>query len=159
MSRRRQFTDEELRERRNQQWYESRCRCGHVGVCPLCGGYTRSASGYHPSCAKKAGLGAAALRGENRRTTGGRQRLADAFASNAETAGEEGKREGMAPGGMHGKVMHGITCGKRCEKERGGNGNGNVKSISVSAPWLRFVGAFVLPERRDSVRRKLYAVQ
>ena len=34
------------------------------------------------------------------------QRLADAFASNAETAGEEGKREGMAPGGMHGKVMH-----------------------------------------------------
>ena len=56
MSRRKQFTDEELRERRNRQWYESRCRCGHVGVCPLCGGYTRSVSGYHPSCARKAGL-------------------------------------------------------------------------------------------------------
>ena len=63
MSRRKQFTDEELRERRNRQWYESRCRCGHVGVCPLCGGYTRSASGYHPSCAKKAGLGAARASG------------------------------------------------------------------------------------------------
>lgn len=58
MSRRKQFTDEELRERRNRQLYESRCRCWHAGVCPLCGGYTRSASGYHPSCAKKAGLGA-----------------------------------------------------------------------------------------------------
>lgn len=56
MGRRKQFTDEELRERRRCQWYESRCRCGHVGVCPLCGGYTRSVSGYHPSCAKKAGL-------------------------------------------------------------------------------------------------------
>lgn len=63
MSRRKQFTDKELRERRNRQWYESRCRCGHVGICPLCGGYTRSASGYHPSCAKKVGLGAARASG------------------------------------------------------------------------------------------------
>lgn len=81
--------------------------------------------GLPPELREEGGLGRRPRFGAKtvgRRADG--QRLADAFASNAETAGEEGKREGMAPGGMHGKVMHGITCGKRCEKERGGNGNG-----------------------------------
>lgn len=51
-----QFTESELRVRRNRQWWESRVRCGHATVCPLCGGYTLSESGYHAVCAKKAGI-------------------------------------------------------------------------------------------------------
>ena len=45
-----------LRERRNRQWWESRARCGYATVCPLCGGYTLSKTGYHAGCAKKAGI-------------------------------------------------------------------------------------------------------
>ena len=51
-----QYTADELRKRRNRQWYESRFRCGYASICPLWGGYTVSKSGYHPSCAKKAGI-------------------------------------------------------------------------------------------------------
>ena len=50
------YTDEELRERRNRQWYESRARCGHMTVCPVCGGYTLRESGMHRGCEKKEGL-------------------------------------------------------------------------------------------------------
>lgn len=50
------FTESELRERRNRQWWESRARCGYATVCPLCGGYTLSKTGYHAGCAKKAGI-------------------------------------------------------------------------------------------------------
>lgn len=54
--RKKRFTDSELRERRNRQWWESRVRCGYATACPLCGGYTLSESGYHAGCAKKAGI-------------------------------------------------------------------------------------------------------
>lgn len=54
--RKKQFTESELRERRNRQWWESRARCGYATACPLCGGYTLSESGYHAGCAKKAGI-------------------------------------------------------------------------------------------------------
>lgn len=50
------FTESALRERRNRQWWESRARCGYATVCPLCGGYTLSKTGYHAGCAKKAGI-------------------------------------------------------------------------------------------------------
>ena len=50
------FTESELRERRNRQWWESSARCGYATVCPLCGGYTLSKTGYHAGCAKKAGI-------------------------------------------------------------------------------------------------------
>lgn len=50
------FTESELRERRNRQWWESRARCGYATACPLCGGYTLSKTGYHAGCAKKAGI-------------------------------------------------------------------------------------------------------
>lgn len=50
------FTESELRERRNRQWWESRARCGYATVCPLCGGYTLSKTSYHAGCAKKAGI-------------------------------------------------------------------------------------------------------
>lgn len=56
MGGKRRFTDEQLRERRNRQWWESRARCGYATVCPKCGGYTLSLSGYHRACAKMAGL-------------------------------------------------------------------------------------------------------
>lgn len=56
MGGKRRFTDEQLRERRNRQWWESRARCGYATVCPECGGYTLSPSGYHRVCAKAAGL-------------------------------------------------------------------------------------------------------
>lgn len=56
MGARKQFTADELRERRNRQWWESRVRCGHATICPECGGYTLSQCGYHPRCAKKAGI-------------------------------------------------------------------------------------------------------
>lgn len=45
MGGKRRFTDEQLRERRNRQWWESRARCGYASVCPECGGYTLSPSG------------------------------------------------------------------------------------------------------------------
>lgn len=56
MSRRKQFTDEELRERRNRQWYESRCRCGHVGICPLCGRVYAIGFGLPPELREEGGI-------------------------------------------------------------------------------------------------------
>lgn len=56
------FTESELRERRNRQWWESRARCGYATVCPLCGGYTLSKTGYHAGCAQMAGPVGAVVR-------------------------------------------------------------------------------------------------
>ena len=50
---RKRYTDEELKERRKAQWWESRCRCGKASVCPVCGGYTRREAGIHRACEKK----------------------------------------------------------------------------------------------------------
>lgn len=72
--------------------------------------------GLPPELREEGGLGRRPRFGAKtvgRRADG--QRLADAFASNAETAGEEGKRAGVASEETHGKVMHGIDCGKRRE--------------------------------------------
>nr|DAN18016.1 MAG TPA: ISL3 zinc-finger of transposase IS204/IS1001/IS1096/IS1165 [Caudoviricetes sp.] len=56
---------EEMRRRRSREWYESRFRCGHATVCPLCGDYTVSKHGYHPICAKKAGIKRPKRKGRN----------------------------------------------------------------------------------------------
>ena len=37
---------EEQRARRNRQWYESRLRCGHATMCPVCGAWTKSRNGF-----------------------------------------------------------------------------------------------------------------
>ena len=53
----RQFTPEELRERRYRQYWESLARRGLATVCPVCGRYTKSVTGFHRSCAEKAQIG------------------------------------------------------------------------------------------------------
>lgn len=53
----REYTPEQ-KARRNRQWYESRLRCGHASVCPMCGAWTRSANGF---CRRHGGMKRGAL--------------------------------------------------------------------------------------------------
>lgn len=44
---------EEQKARRNRQWYESRLRCGHATLCPVCGAWTKSRNGF---CKRHGGM-------------------------------------------------------------------------------------------------------
>lgn len=44
---------EEQKARRNRQWRESRLRCGHATLCPVCGSWTKSRNGF---CKRHGGL-------------------------------------------------------------------------------------------------------
>ncbi len=40
----------------SRKWWESLCRYGRATVCPGCGRYTKSESGFCPSCEKEFGV-------------------------------------------------------------------------------------------------------
>ncbi len=44
-------------EENTRQWWETMCRQGKATICPECGRYTKSKSGFHAACARKAGIG------------------------------------------------------------------------------------------------------
>ncbi len=43
-------------EKNTRQWWETMCRKGRATICPECGDYTKSESGFHAACAKRAGV-------------------------------------------------------------------------------------------------------